>query len=99
MFGRKKKNRSTMRVPTFETAEILDINGSAVQHCTVREISRTGAYIVPDNPKTLPKVCEIWIPHLNISVKAIVRWSKKGGAGLEFEKPIAASLFFAADKV
>lgn len=91
MFGRQKKIRGEVRLPTYHPAEILDTNGSAIQQCLVREISRTGAYIIPDDPKTLPKNCEIWIPHFNLSVKATVRWSKKGGAGLEFDKPVAAS--------
>jgi len=98
MFGRRKKNRGDVRLPTYHPAEILDINGSAIQHCILREISKTGAYIIPDNPNTVPKVCEIWVPHLSLSVRATVRWSKKGGVGLEFEKPIAASLLVETDK-
>jgi len=91
MFGREQRKRNAPRQPSYGRAEILDIEGRPVQHCILREISETGAYIIPDNPKTLPKVCEIWVPHLNLSVRATVRWSKKGGVGLEFEKPIAAS--------
>ena len=40
------------------------------------ELSTTGAHITTDDPKALPKVCEIWIPHLDLSIKASVRWRK-----------------------
>ena len=93
MFGRKRqqKNRNAPRLPSFGPAEILDTEGRPVQQCLVKEISRTGANITPDDPKTLPEVCEIWIPHLKLKLKAHVRWRKKDRAGLEFDRPIAAS--------
>ena len=90
MFGPRQKKRNAPREPSFGRAEIFDIQGRAIQPCLVKEISKTGAYIIPDNIKTLPEDCEIWIPHLDLSIKATVRWRKKGRAGLEFDKPIAA---------
>lgn len=93
MFGRRKKGRSAARLPTYGPAEILDLEGRPVQHCLVKEISQTGANIIPDDSKTLPKVCEIWIPHLKLTIKAHVRWRRKKRAGLEFDKPITASQF------
>ena len=78
-------------MPSYGRVEIRDTEGRPVQQCLVKEISRTGAYIIPDNPKTLPDVLEIWIPHLDLSIKATVRWRKKGGAGLEFDRPVEAS--------
>ena len=91
MFGRQQQNRNASRLPSFGRAEILDTEGRPIQQCVVKEISRTGANIIPDDPETLPEVCEIWIPHLNLTLKAHVRWSKKNRAGLEFDKPIEAS--------
>jgi hypothetical protein len=91
MFGRQQQKRSAPRLPSFGRAEILDAEGRPIHQCVVKEISRTGAYIIPDDPKTLPDVCQIWIPHLELKVTAHVRWRKKGGVGLEFVKPIAAS--------
>ncbi len=91
MFGRQQQDRNAPRLPSFGRAEILDTEGRPVQQCLVNEISRTGANITPDDPKTLPEVCEIRIPHLNLNLTAHVRWRKKNRAGLEFDKPIEAS--------
>ena len=91
MFGREQQDRNAPRLPSYGRAEILDTEGRPVQQCLVKEISRSGANIIPDDPKTLPDVCEIWIPHLNLTIRAHVRWRKKKRAGLEFDKPIAAS--------
>lgn len=93
MFGHQQKpvNRRAARLPSYGRAEILDIEGRPVQQCLIKEISRTGANIIPDDPDKLPEVFEIWIPHLDLSVKARLRWRKKNRAGLEFEQPIAAS--------
>ena len=90
MFGRQQQDRNAPRLPSFGRAEILDTEGRPVQQCLVKEISRTGANIIPDDPKTLPEVCEIRIPHLNLNLTAHVRWRKKNRAGLEFDRPIAA---------
>ena len=98
MFGREQQKRNAPRVPSYGRAEILDIEGRPVQHCLVKEISQTGAYILPDNPKTVPENCEIWIPHLSLSIKATVRWRKKGGVGLEFDKAVDASQLSGKDK-
>jgi hypothetical protein len=100
MFGRQRqrKKRNAPRLPSFGRAEILDIEGRPVQHCLIKEISRTGANIIPDNPGTLPEVCEIWIPHLGLSLKAYTRWRKKDRAGLQFDKPIAALRLAGTDK-
>ena len=92
MFSRQQQKRNALRLPSYGHAQILDIDGRPVQQCIVNEISRTGANIIPDEPKTLPQVCEIWIPHLELTVRAHVRWRRKNRVGLEFEKPIAASL-------
>ena len=91
MFGRQQQNRNAPRLPSYGRAEILDAEGRPVQQCLVKEISRTGANIIPDDPKTLPEVCEIRIPHLDLTLKAHVRWRKKNRAGLEFDRPIATS--------
>lgn len=99
MFGRQHQKRNAPRLPSFGRAEILDTEGRPVQQCLVKEISRTGVNIIPDDPKTLPDVCEIWIPHLDLTLMAHVRWRKKGGAGLEFDKPIAASRLVGSDTV
>jgi hypothetical protein len=98
MFGRQRQKRSAPRLPSFGQAQILDLEGRPVQQCLVKEISRTGANIVPDDAKTLPDMCEIWIPHLDLTLKAHVRWRKKKSAGLEFEKPIAASRLLGAEQ-
>lgn len=98
MFGREQKNRNAPRLPSFGRAQILDIEGRPAQQCLIKEISRTGANIIPDDPKTLPEVCEIWIPHLDLTLKAHVRWRKKKRAGLEFDKPIAASRLVGTEK-
>ncbi len=98
MFGRQKKSRNAVRLPTIGRAAILDTEGRPIQHCLLKQLSTTGAYITTDDPKTLPKVCEIWIPHLDLSIKATVQWRKKGEAGLEFDKPIAASQLVGSDK-
>jgi len=99
MFGqqRHQRDRNAPRLPSFGRAEILDIEGRPVQQCLIKEISRTGANIIPDNLETLPEVCEIWIPHLDLTLKARVRWRKKKKTGLEFEKPIAASRLVGTD--
>lgn len=91
MFGRQHKKRKSPRLPSYGRAEILDIQGRPVQQCFIKEISRTGANIIPDDPKVFPEVCEIWIPHLNLTLRANVRWRRKKRFGLEFDKPIAAS--------
>jgi hypothetical protein len=91
MFGREQKNRNAPRLPSFGRAQILDIEGRPVQQCLIKEISRTGANIIPDDPKTLPDVFEIWIPHLDLTLRAQIRWRKKNRAGLEFDESIAAS--------
>ena len=98
MFGRQQQKRNAERLPSYGPAEILDTEGRPIQHCLVKEISTSGVYIIPDDPKALPEVCEIWIPHLKLSVNATVRWRKKGGAGLEFDKPIAASQLGGTEK-
>ena len=102
MFGRQRqrqqKNRNAPRLPSYGRVEILDIEGRPVQQCVIKEISRTGARIIPDDTKTLPEVCEIWIPHLDLTLRAHVRWCKKNMAGLEFDKPIAASRLVGTDK-
>jgi len=89
MFRRQQQNRNAPRVPSYGRAQILDIEGRPVQQCVVKEISRSGANIVANDPKSLPRDCEIWIPHLNLSVKAHVRWRKKDRAGLQFDKPLS----------
>ena len=91
MFGRQQKSRKSPRLPSYGRAEILDTEGWSVQQCLIKEISQTGANIIPDDPKTLPEACEIWIPHLELTLRAHVRWRKKNRAGLEFDKPVAAS--------
>lgn len=91
MFRRQQQTRNAPRLPSFGRAEILDTDGRPVQHCIVKEISRTGANIVPENPETLPDVCEFWVPHLDLTVRAFVRWRRKNRAGLEFAKPVAAT--------
>ncbi len=98
MFGRQQQTRNAPRLPSFGRAEILDTKGRPVQQCLIKEISRTGANIILDCPNTLPEVCEIWIPHLDLTLKAHVRWCKKNRAGLEFDKPIAASRLVESDK-
>jgi hypothetical protein len=93
LFGRQRqrKNRNAPRLPSYGPAEILDSEGRPVQRCLVKEISRTGANITPDDPSTLPDACEIWIPHLKLKLKAHIRWRRKDRAGLEFVRPIAAT--------
>ena len=91
MFRRRHKIRNAPRLPSFGPGKILDLEGRPVQDCLVKEISQTGVNIVPDDPKTLPATCEIWIPHLSIKAKAHVRWNKKNRAGLEFDKPLSFS--------
>ena len=93
MFGRQQQDRSARRLPSFGPAEILDTDGRPVQRCMVKEISRTGANITPDDPETLPEICEIRIPHLKLNLTAHVRWHKKNRVGLEFDRPVAASRF------
>ena len=88
MFGRQQQNRNARRLPSFGPAQILDTEGRPVQQCLIKEISRTGANITPDDPNTLPEVCEIRIPHLKLNLTAHVRWRKKNRAGLEFDRPI-----------
>ncbi len=85
-------------MPNYGTVEISDIEGRPVRHCLIKDVSRTGANITLDDPKALPEVCEIWIPHLKLSAKAHVRWRKKKRVGLEFDKPIAASRLVGPDK-
>lgn len=88
MFGRQHKKRNAERYPSFGRAEILDVEGRPIQECLIKEISQTGAYIITEDPKLLPEACEVWIPHLKLTVKAHVRWRKKNRAGLEFDRPV-----------
>ena len=88
MFGRRHRTRNAARIPSFGRGQILDIYGRPLQECLIKEISCTGANIVPDDPKAMPEGCEIWIPHLDISVRAHVRWRKKDKVGLQFDQPV-----------
>ena len=66
--------RHEKRYPTFEAVEIMTKDGSLMGRATLRDISKSGAFLQINGMRAFPERIKVRIPKLEQTVGASVIW-------------------------
>jgi hypothetical protein len=78
--GRLFERRKNSRLPVSKTAKILYMNGSCKMSCTILEISKSGAALLPADAGLLPNRFELLIASgTRVKCEAIHRSAERIG--------------------
>jgi hypothetical protein len=81
--SKKKQIERALRYPAFGSAKLRDESGWRAD-VFIKEVSRTGARLLVENPKSVPNRIIIEIPAYGITTEAFVQWRSRSAIGIKF---------------
>lgn len=85
--------RHEKRYPTFEAVEIMTKEGSLMGRATLRDISKSGAFLQINGMPAFPERIKVRIPKLEQTVGASVVWRNSREMGVRFHRHVSLTMF------
>ena len=85
--------RREERYPTFEAVEIMTKEGSLIGKATLRDISKSGAFMQTNVMLSYPERIKMRMPRLSQTVDASVEWRTPDEIGIRFEEDVDLATF------
>ncbi len=85
--------RHEKRYPTFEAVEIMNKEGALMGRATLRDISKSGAFLQINEMPPFPGRIKVRIPKLEQTVGASVIWRNSKEMGVRFHRDVNLTMF------
>ena len=85
--------RQEERYPTFEAVEIMTREGSLIGKATLRDISKSGAFMQISVMLSFPERVKMRMPRLNQTVDASLAWWNSEEMGIRFDEDVDLATF------